>query len=98
MSKSKSTKYNWKFNKIGGVTRVCIETGEDIAHLGELDQKLWTALSCPTTGFEFDGKTLAYLDSNNDGRSSRAQTASPPKRSIPRPKKARRFSKASPTC
>ena len=68
MSKSKSTKYNWKFNKIGGVTRVCIETGEDIAHLGELDQKLWTALSCPTTGFEFDGKTLAYLDSNNDGR------------------------------
>ncbi|MBR6269339.1 MAG: hypothetical protein IKR30_02065, partial [Bacteroidales bacterium] len=68
MSKSKSTMYNWKFNKIGGVTRVCIETGEDIAHLGELDQKLWTALSCPTTGFEFDGKTLAYLDSNNDGR------------------------------
>ncbi|MBR5055863.1 MAG: hypothetical protein IKX03_01570, partial [Bacteroidales bacterium] len=68
MSKSKSPKYNWKFNKIGGVTRVCIETGEDIAHLGELDQKLWTALSCPTTGFEFDEKTLAYLDSNNDGR------------------------------
>ena len=67
MSKTKSNKYNWKFSKIGGVTRVNIETGEDIAHLGELDQKLWTALSCPTTGFEFDETTLAYIDSNNDG-------------------------------
>ena len=68
MSKTKSSEYNWKFSKIGGVTRVNIETGEDIAHLGELDQKLWTALSCPTTGFEFDETTLAYLDSNCDGR------------------------------
>ena len=68
MSKSKSNKYNWKFNKVGGITRVSIETGEDIARLGELDQKLWTALSCPTTGFEFDETTLAYLDTNCDGR------------------------------
>ena len=64
----KTGKYNWKFCTIGGVTRVNIESGQDIAHLGELDQKLWTALSCPVTGLEFDSKTLEYLDTNNDGR------------------------------
>jgi len=68
MSKSKTGKYNWKFITVGGVTRVNIENGNDIAHLGELDQKLWTALSCPVAGLEFDGTTLAYLDTNNDGR------------------------------
>ena len=45
------TPYNWKFTKLGGVTRVSIETGDDIAHLEELDQKMWTVLSCPTTGW-----------------------------------------------
>ena len=39
--------YGWKFSTVGGVTRVNIESGEDIAHLNELDQKLWTVLSCP---------------------------------------------------
>lgn len=68
MSKNKSSKYNWKFCTVGGVTRVNIESGQDIAHLGELDQKLWTALSSPVVGLEFDGATLSYLDSNNDGR------------------------------
>ena len=37
--------YEWKFSTFGGVTRVNVTTGEDIAHLGELDQKLWTVLS-----------------------------------------------------
>ena len=60
--------YNWKFSTVGGVTRVNIETGDDVAHLNELDQKLWTVLSCPVKGLEFDEKTLALLDSNNDGR------------------------------
>ena len=46
--------YDWKFSSVGGVTRVNIESGEDIAHLGELDQKLWTVLSCPVKGLEFD--------------------------------------------
>lgn len=58
--------YNWKFCTVGGVTRVSIETGEDIAHLHELDQKMWTVLSCPTTGLEFDKKTLGYLDLDHD--------------------------------
>ena len=61
-------KYDWKFCTIGGVTRVKIESGEDIAHLGELDQKLWTALSCPVKGLEFDEKTLAMIDTDGDGK------------------------------
>ena len=45
-----------------------ISSGEDIAHLGELDRKLWTVLSCPVTGLEFDPKTLAVIDANGDGK------------------------------
>lgn len=63
-----SNPYPWKFCSIGGVTRVRISSGEDIAHLGELDQKLWTALSCPTTGLEFNQEALNLLDSDHDGR------------------------------
>ena len=53
--------YDWKFSTIGGVTRVNIESGEDIAHLGELDQKLWTVLSCPVKGLELDEATLSMI-------------------------------------
>ncbi len=60
--------YEWKFSTVGGVTRVNIETGDDIAHLDELDQKLWTVLSCPVKGLEFDEKTLAMLDADKDGK------------------------------
>lgn len=45
-----------------------IGSGEDIAHLGELDQKLWTVLSCPVEGLEFDMQTLEYLDTEKDGK------------------------------
>ena len=65
---SKDKAYEWKFSKIGGVTRVNIETGDDIAHLGELDQKMWTVLSCPTKGLEIDDKTLEILDLDHDGK------------------------------
>lgn len=60
--------YQWKFCSLGGVTRVNIASGEDIAHLGELDQKLWTVLSCPVKGLEFDRKTLELLDTDGDGK------------------------------
>ena len=60
--------YNWKFNTVGGMTRVNIECGEDIAHLDELDQKLWTVLSCPVNGLEFDARTLTLMDSDHDGK------------------------------
>jgi len=61
-------KYPWSFCSLGGVTRVKIASGEDIAHLGELDKKLWTVLSCPTTGLYFDQKTLNLLDTDKDGK------------------------------
>ncbi len=60
--------YDWKFSTIGGKNRVNIKSGEDIRHLGELDQKLWTVLSSPVVGLEFDAKTLKMLDSDNNGR------------------------------
>ena len=62
------SEYEWKFSTIGGKSRVNISNGEDIRHLGELDQKLWTVLSSPVVGLEFDEKTLKMLDSNSDGR------------------------------
>lgn len=34
----------------------------------QLDQKLWTALSCPIQGLEIDIKTLELIDSDNDGK------------------------------
>ena len=61
-------KYPWSFCSLGGVTRVKIGCGEDIAHLGELDQKLWTVLSCPVDGLIFDKKTLQLLDTDKDGK------------------------------
>ena len=60
--------YNWKFSTVGGVTRVNIETGEDIARLDELDQKLWTVLSCPVKGLEFDERTLSLMDLDGDNK------------------------------
>ena len=59
--------YEWNFSTFGGVTRVNISTGEDIAHLRELDQKLWTVLSCPTAGLEMDPETLSIVDLDKDG-------------------------------
>jgi len=60
--------YEWKYCTVGGVTRIKIDSGEDIAHLDELDQKLWTVLSCPVTGLEYDEKTLRILDTDSDGK------------------------------
>lgn len=61
-------KHLWNYDNIGGSTRVKITSGADIAHLGELDPKKWTVLSCPTTGLEIDEKSLKYIDTDNDGR------------------------------
>lgn len=60
--------YDWKFSTLGGVTRVSITTGQDIAHLDELDQKLWTVLSCPVSGLEMEDRTLAMIDADSDGK------------------------------
>ena len=63
-----ATQHSWQFFRAGGVDQVLIRTGEDIAHIGELDQKLWVALACPTRGLEFDSRTLDFIDSDHDGR------------------------------
>ena len=60
--------YNWNYTYVGGVPRVKISSGEDIAHLVELDEKKWTILSCPVKGLELDEKTLQYIDTNHDGQ------------------------------
>src|SRR3954452_11030242 len=57
----------WKFFRTGGLDQVSLETAEDLLALGELDQKLWVALSCPVKGTELDEQTLALVDANNDG-------------------------------
>ena len=61
-------KYKWEFENIGGSSRVRITTGEDIAHLHELDPKMWTVLSCPVKGLEIDEKSLNYMDCDGDGK------------------------------
>jgi hypothetical protein len=60
--------HNWKFFRIGGFDQVRLDTGADLQHLAELDQKLWAALSCPTRGIEFDTATLDLIDTDKDGR------------------------------
>ena len=60
--------HNWHFFRAGGFDQVKIKSGADIANLDQLDPKLWVALACPTTGLEFDSKTLALLDLDKDGR------------------------------
>ena len=61
-------KYKWNFENIGGTTRVKITKGEDIAHLSDLDPKMWTVLSCPVKGLEIDEKSLLYMDCDGDGK------------------------------
>lgn len=65
---NKEKKYKWEFANIGGASRVKISKGEDIAHLAELDPKMWTVLSCPITGLEIENKSLKYMDCDQDGK------------------------------
>ncbi|MFY8189984.1 MAG: hypothetical protein ACOVK9_03385 [Bacteroidia bacterium] len=59
-------KHIWHFETIGGVKRVNLNSGADLLALDTLDQKLWTALSCPVKGLEIDPHTLQLIDTNND--------------------------------
>jgi hypothetical protein len=63
-----TTSYPWRFFRAGGFDQVKLETGADLVNLDKLDQKLWVALACPTTGLEFDPRTLALVDTDKDGR------------------------------
>ena len=64
----KDQKYKWNFENIGGCSRVKISSGQDIAHLDELDVKMWTVLSCPVKGLEIEEKSLKYMDRDSDGK------------------------------
>ncbi len=66
--KKKAESYPWKFASVGGTVRVKILSGEDIRNLYRLDRKMWTVLSCPTEGLEFDAKALHLIDIDHDGR------------------------------
>ena len=58
----------WRFFRAGGFDQVKLDTGADLAHLDQLNQKLWVALACPVTGVEFDRRTLDLIDADKDGR------------------------------
>ena len=60
--------HRWRFFRAGGFDQLRLETGEDLDHLSELDQKLWLALSCPVKGIDFDRRTLELIDEDGDGR------------------------------
>ena len=60
--------HTWKFFRAGGFDQVKLETGADLMNLDKLDQKLWVALACPTTGLKFCSKTAALIDTDKDGR------------------------------
>ena len=68
MRNSANSSHPWRFFRAGGFNQVVISSGADLLNLDQLDQKLWVALACPTTGVEFDKTTLALIDTDKDGR------------------------------
>lgn len=60
--------HQWRFVRTADFDQVLLESGADMAALPHLDQKLWAALSCPTSGIEFNTRMLAHLDRDKDGQ------------------------------
>ena len=67
MADKNKESHRWNFFRAGDVDQVVLAEGADLENLGELDQKLWLALSCPTRGLEFDNRTLSCIDTDHDG-------------------------------
>jgi hypothetical protein len=63
-----ASNHTWRFFRAGGFDQVRLDSGADLVGLDQLDQKLWVALACPTSGLEFDSRTLALIDTDKDGR------------------------------
>src|SRR3954469_4263482 len=61
------TRHAWTFIRTGGLAQVSLDTPEDLLALGELNPKLWVALSCPVEGLELDEATLKLVDTEGDG-------------------------------
>lgn len=66
--RSTASGHPWTFLRLGGLDQASLATAADLLALGQLDQKLWVALSCPVVGLELDEKTLALIDTDGDGR------------------------------
>ena len=61
-------KHQWRFHRVGGFDQVILDRGSDLESLEQLDQKLWVALACPVKDIHFDTRTLALIDTDDDGR------------------------------
>jgi hypothetical protein len=62
-----SSDYRFRFFRAGSVDQVILDEGA-LAHLADLDEKLWLALACPTRGLDVDARTLDLIDTDKDGR------------------------------
>lgn len=63
----KRGKHQWTFFRTSGVTQAALKTADDIRSLPDLPEELWTILSCPSSGLQFDQKTFDYMDFDHDG-------------------------------
>lgn len=60
--------HSWRFFRSGDFEQPILSTAADLAALGQLDQKLWATLACPTERLNISEKFLKLIDANNDGR------------------------------
>ena len=73
MAPASSAPHEWRFFRSGGFDQVRIDRAEDLRHLDDLDQKLWAVLACPSSGLEFDTRTLELLDADHEGHVGAAE-------------------------
>lgn len=57
-----------RYFRAGGLNQLCLETVDDLKVLATLDETLWVASSCPTTGLDLDERSLRLMDLDNDGQ------------------------------
>ncbi|MBC2594738.1 hypothetical protein H5P28_10745 [Ruficoccus amylovorans] len=57
-----------RYFRAGGFNQLYLSSADDLKALAGLDQTLWVASSCPTTGLDMDEKTLGLMDTDGDGR------------------------------
>ncbi len=62
-----SEAFGWKFRRLGGTDQVVLKSGDDIAHLSQLDPKLWAVLAMPAQSPEHN-EILTLLDLDHDGK------------------------------
>ena len=62
------SEYKWRWMKMGRMSQVRLENGDDLANLASLDKKHWLAISMPVKGVRFDQRMLQLMDADGDGR------------------------------